>query len=215
VHWDSWRREDGRWTLVADYRVGKEPKHAMFIFDVQGRYVVAEDDDARWLVGEQVARTPQPGRVMPAGQLRRLSAVGNEEELPLGDDAIELVTDPGLEVGPEERTVDLTQTARELRGGTPPRADELGSTGDADWMATQATDRPRSLRREVEDEPSQAPTPAEPASSQEKAEPTQETEPAEPEVAEAEPAPKKSGRKGRRASVPSWDEIMFGGGRPD
>ena len=46
VDWDSWRREDGRWTLVADYRVGKEPKHAMFTFDVQGRYVVAEDEEA-------------------------------------------------------------------------------------------------------------------------------------------------------------------------
>jgi hypothetical protein len=214
VEWDSWRRDDGRWALVASLRADEHARRAEFVFDVQGRYVVAEDDDARWLVGEQVARTPQPGRVMPAGQ-RRLSAVGNEEELPLGDDAIELVTDPGLEVGPEERTVDLTQTARELRGGTPPRADELGSTGDADWMATQATDRPRRPRREVEDTPSQAPGNDEPVAPQESA---QEAEPAEPEATEpeaTEPAPKKSGRKGRRASVPSWDEIMFGGGRPE
>ena len=31
---------------------------------------------------------------------------------------------------------------------------------------------------------------------------------------EAEPAPTK-GKKGRRASVPSWDEILFGAGQDD
>ena len=25
VEWDAWRREDGRWTLVADYRSGESP----------------------------------------------------------------------------------------------------------------------------------------------------------------------------------------------
>ena len=70
--------------------------------------------------------------------------------------------------------------------------------GDADWMATQATERPSR----------QAPA-AEPAAEA----PSEE----EPEPVEEEPAaPKKAARKGRgRASVPSWDEIMFGGGRRD
>ncbi|MGI9196572.1 MAG: hypothetical protein ACR2KE_03830, partial [Candidatus Nanopelagicales bacterium] len=35
----------------------------------------------------------------------------------------------------------------------------------------------------------------------------------EPEP-EPDPAPSKS-KKGRRASVPSWDEILFGAGQPD
>src|SRR6478672_12655259 len=61
VEWDAWRREDGRWTLVADYRSGESPRHAEFVFDAPGRYVVPEDDEARWLVGEQSAsRGPQP-----------------------------------------------------------------------------------------------------------------------------------------------------------
>ncbi|QWZ09473.1 DUF3071 domain-containing protein [Nocardioides panacis] len=33
VEWDSWRREDGRWTLVADYRAGERARHAEFVFD--------------------------------------------------------------------------------------------------------------------------------------------------------------------------------------
>src|SRR5512144_2427897 len=60
VEWDAWRREDGRWTLVADYGAGEGSSRAEFVFDAPGRYVVPEDDAARWLVGEQAA-VPQPG----------------------------------------------------------------------------------------------------------------------------------------------------------
>jgi hypothetical protein len=217
VDWDSWRREDGRWTLVANFKAEDRSRRARFLFDVQGRYVVAEDEEASWLVGERTSHKPQQ---RPAGQnARRLSAVGAEQELPLGDDAIELVTDPGAaQTSPEERTIDLTQTARELRGGTTVRADELSTTGDADWMATQATDRPQTSRREASPEP---PAAADTLSTEATSRPdTREAgdpdETAEKESAEAsESAPKKAGRKGRRASVPSWDEIMFGGGRSE
>ncbi len=107
VEWDAWRREDGRWTLVADYRSGESARHAEFVFDAPGSFVVAEDDEARWLVGEQTAvKGPQP-RQTPGP--RRLSSVGRGDELPLGEDAIELVS------------------------------------GDADWIATQASDRPARL----------------------------------------------------------------------
>jgi hypothetical protein len=217
VDWDSWRREDGRWTLVADFRAGDRSGHAEFVFDVQGRYVVAEDDEARWLVGEQVAQRPAPPR--PAGSggpARRLSAVTFEEELPLGDDAIELVTgtETGAEGGADESTVDLTQTARELRGRTPTRADELSPAGDADWMATQASDRPSGVGSldapENERLTGDAETEQQPAAQEER--PPEEEQPA---AQDADPAPKKTGRKGRRASVPSWDEIMFGGGRTE
>jgi hypothetical protein len=210
VDWDSWRREDGRWTLVADFRAGERSGHAEFVFDVQGRYVIAEDDDARWLVGEQVAQRPatQPRQAAaPGAAPRRLSAVSVEEELPLGDDAIELVT--GGEAAPDgddESTVDLTQTARELRGGRPARVDELGPTGDADWIATQASDRPRVAEASEESEEASPPPGAEPGD---------DVQAEQPAAEESEPAPKKSGRKNRRASVPSWDEIMFGGGRSE
>ncbi len=217
VDWDSWRREDGRWTLVASFRVADRDHRAEFIFDVQGRYVVAEDDEARWLVGEMPVRQPQQPRAEVSRNARRLSAVN--PELPLGDDAIELVThaDSAQQQVAEERTVDLTQTARDLPRGTPTRADELaGATGDADWMATQASDRFRDRRRDAEPEPQEAADSQDPQEIQEPAAAEQDRTPepeAEPEAAEA--PPKKAGRKGRRASVPSWDEIMFGGGRSE
>ena len=180
VEWDAWRREDGRWTLIADYRSGESPRHAEFVFDAPGRYVVAEDDEARWLIGERSAsKGPQP---RSGAAPRRLSSVGSDDALPLGEDAIGMVSaaeppdapPPGL---PEESTEDLTSTAAALRG-----------TGDADWIATQASDRL------VQAQP-------------------------EPEVelgseADDEPPARRVGKKNRgRASVPSWDEIMFGGGK--
>jgi hypothetical protein len=218
VEWDAWRREDGRWTLVADYPSGERTRRAEFVFDAPGRYVVAEDDEARWLVGEQSARkTGQPRGA--AGSSRRLSSVSTEDELPLGADAIELVTGSGDlgpeqlpldgtdDVSPHERTVDLSQAARDLRG----QSDKDAGTGDADWMATQAGERPvapedrQPSETDAEDAPADTSTADETVPSGEA--PSEEEKPKEPA--------KKSSRKGRRASVPSWDEIMFGGGRSE
>jgi hypothetical protein len=166
VVWDAWRREDGRWTLVADYRSGESMRHAEFVFDAPGRYVVAEDDEARWMVGEQSAsKGPQPRTTTPPG--RRLSAVPADDELPLGEDVIGLVSEPG----PADPA--------------PAPDPSPAAAGDADWIATQASERPEPAR--------QSPAEQEPA-------------------AEEEPARKPAKKRGR-ASVPSWDEIMFGGGK--
>jgi Protein of unknown function (DUF3071) len=214
VEWDAWRRDDGRWTLVADYRSGESARHAEFMFDAPGRYVVAEDDEARWLIGEQTtSRGPQP---RTSGQ-RRLSTVGSEDELPLGEDAIGMISavDP-------DATQDLTATA--------------------DWMATQASERPApvELGSEADDadleqaddasgSEEQGETDTDPrpdAASHAEADPRRghQTDPRtdleenlqpDPQVeagAEAGGEQPRRGKKSRRASVPSWDEIMFGGG---
>ncbi|HYO40128.1 MAG TPA: septation protein SepH [Nocardioidaceae bacterium] len=190
VEWDAWRRDDGRWSLVADYRSGESARHAEFVFDAPGSYVVAEDDEARWLVGEQTAvKGPQP-RATPGP--RRLSAVGHEDSLPLGEDALELVS--------EQRPAAAT-----------------GTTGDTDWIATQASDRPQQV-----DAPA---APAELGSEADEVQPGApearvQADEAEPEAEAAEVDPEPSARESappaarrRRASVPSWDEIMFGGGK--
>ena len=174
VEWDAWRREDGRWTLVADYSSGDSSRHAQFVFDAPGRYVVAEDDEARWLVGEQSSRKgPQPRSSAPGG--RRLAAVSSDEdELPLGDDAIDLVREgTDEEVSAEEHTVDLSEAARSVRtedDGEAPRDEAAPEPEQADAR---------------DDEPADAP-------------------------------PRRSVKKSRgRASVPTWDEIMFGGGKSE
>jgi hypothetical protein len=198
VEWDSWRRDDGRWTLVADYRSGESARHAEFVYDTAGRYVVAEDDEARWLVGEpSTSHGPQP---RTGSGPRRLSAVGRREgELPLGEDAIELVADPvppssapssaPSSVAPEDQAEAQAQTGSEPEGG---------HTADADWIAVQATRRPVELGSEA-DEPDG---------------PGDEEATVEVRAEDDEPAARRPAKKGRRPSVPSWDEIMFGGSTP-
>jgi hypothetical protein len=184
VEWDSWRREDGRWTLTGVFSGPARSGTATFTCDVRGNFVTLEDDDARWLVGEQVAQPAPAGddasgapsaadEDLPPSPRRRLSSVP-QDELPLGEDAIELVHDRPSSAEP---TLDLPgaepaqQPARQPEE-TPPAAEEPG-------------------------------------------EPDPPTEPEQPAAQDERPA-RRPARKGRgRASVPSWDEIMFGGGKSD
>jgi hypothetical protein len=185
VEWDAWRREDGRWTLIAQYSAGGSPRRAEFTYDQPGRYVVADNQEARLLTGEA---THPAGRSAPT---RRLSSVPDErpgssdDELPLadhelGDDAIELVRD---------------------------RDDELTADhGDADWIAEAPEPGPVDGAAAV-DEPVARDEPDEVVDVDEVGDQAvTEAPPEEP------PAPPKVHKKGR-SSVPSWDEIMFGGGK--
>ncbi len=82
VTWDSWKRPDGLWTVVASYLSGSAPHQAHFTFDPRGRFSVATDDDARWLIGETTpAHGPQPGR-----RPRRESDPDNEPTVDLDDE---------------------------------------------------------------------------------------------------------------------------------
>lgn len=150
--WDSWRRPDGRWVLTATFTSAGEQHTAELTHDVAGRYVVAENTEARELIGE-AASAPAGG---PA---------------PLGHDAIELVREPEPEPQPEpdEDTVEVP-AAREP--AAPPEAEEPAEEQPALDLGPEAT------------------------------------EPA-PEPANEQAASRRK-RKGR-SSVPSWDEIMFGG----
>ncbi len=209
AEWDAWRREDRRWTLVVDYRTDEGDQRAEFVYDAAGRYVTTENDVARWLVGERTA-----GASSRSG--RRSSAFPEDEQLPLGDDAIEVVTgrrpaDAPLPLqfdrsdsaaGPEESGSDdsLTEDLTEVRA-----LGRRDATADADWISTQASDRPA---RPV----AAAPEPAAPPSSPD------DTDSDAPDSASDETEPRSRRRSGKgkgRASVPSWDEIMFGSGRQD
>jgi hypothetical protein len=196
VDWDSWRREDGRWTLTGSYVTPKRKGTATFAYDAPGNFVIAENDDARWLVGEAVAGAAAPPARddLKKARQRRLNAVP-EDELPLGDDAIELAN-RGAERGddPDAATVDLTETAARVRGDRP--------SDDADISPTPEPLADEPHREAVPEPAAEEPEPA--------PEPDREPAPEEPAAQEEPPAPPKRKSRGR-ASVPSWDEIMFGG----
>jgi hypothetical protein len=73
AEWDAWRRDDGRWAVRVSYFAEEnDEKVAMFAYDAPGRYAVPDDDEARWLVGEQAqVIAPQPTSE------RRLTAVAD------------------------------------------------------------------------------------------------------------------------------------------
>ena len=86
AEWDAWRREDGRWAVRVSYFVEsedeaekKDEKIAMFAYDAPGRYAVPDDDEARWLVGEQAQVMATP--VQPQPGERRLAAVADIDPL--------------------------------------------------------------------------------------------------------------------------------------
>jgi Protein of unknown function (DUF3071) len=189
VTWDAWRREDGRWTLTGAYSLTDHSGAAHFSFDAPGNYVVADDEDAHWLLGEVPdAATPAepdepaapPRDDLSDARRRRLSAVP-ADELPLGDDAIELVSegpDPEVSHDRAEETAALGAEAPVEAyldlPGDPEASTELDESG-GDGEDVEAADGRRH-----------------------------------------EPPARKPVKKTRgRASVPSWDEIMFGSGDED
>jgi len=209
VEWDAWRREDGRWSLLGTYAAPKRRGTAKFTFDAPGNYVTLDNDDAKWLVGEVVPKgAPTPKDDLQRARQRRLKAVG-EEELPLGDDALDLVNE-GLAT---EATADLTESVSALRDAeTAASEPELSPTPEplADEPARHPARHPAqhpSLRSAARIGRDVAAVPADQPADQ----PAQE--PAEEAVEEA--AARRPARKKGRASVPSWDEIMFGGGKQD
>ncbi|MGW1708329.1 septation protein SepH [Streptomyces sp. NPDC002206] len=61
VQWDSWRRDDGTWEVLLVYRVAGEPHSASWTYDPPRRLVQAVDDEARSLIGESDdVATPEP-----------------------------------------------------------------------------------------------------------------------------------------------------------
>lgn len=185
VEWDAFRREDGRWTLTGLYDVAGRTGAATFSHDPRGNFVTVDDEDARWLVGDAAPATPAepaPDDLALARQ-RRLSAV--DGDLPLGEDAIEMVADGGVgdEESPNETTMEMSGPA-------------IGSEQSIEAYLEGTDGTGRASSDDAAAEPDPAPEPEQPAAQA----------PAEP-VAK----PKKRGR----ASVPSWDEIMFGGGKGD
>jgi Protein of unknown function (DUF3071) len=189
VTWDAWRREDGRWTVTGSYTTTDRVGAAHFSFDAPGNYVVAEDDDAHWLLGEvdDAPETPAEAETLARDDLsdarrRRLSAVP-ADELPLGDDAIELVSeDPSPEV-----VHDRLEESASLGAEAPVEA-YLDMAPETDTTSDASSD----TDSETESEPD-------------------DTHPDDPR--RDEPPSRKPVKKTRgRASVPSWDEIMFGSG---
>ncbi|MFE6132394.1 septation protein SepH [Streptomyces sp. NPDC056437] len=202
VQWDSWRRDDGTWEVLLVYRVAGEPHSASWTYDPPRRLVQAVDDEARALIGETDD-----------------TIASQEPSFPFVPRIARLPRDRPLDRG-TERPVE------------PPSAeDNSNGTSERDSL-TSLLEAVPSFRGDMV-------VPERPAPPEPPTEPVQEPEAEEP-VAPAASAGAGSAyadvlmprsvaghrdrltgttdrqaeadgvRPGRRAAVPSWDEIVFG-----
>lgn len=195
IQWDSWRRDDGSWEILLLYRADSEMHSASWSFDPPRRLVTTNDDEARALVGEQTASGEAPFPFRP-----RLASLPRNT----GDDAITSLLDavPGLRGGepsPPQREpmrIDVpaigAERARPMPAPMPdeeePEAPAAAAAGGAPPSAGSAYENvlvPRVVGPHRD-----------------------RLIGATDRQAEADGV-----RPGRRATVPSWDEIVFGSRR--
>lgn len=222
--WDSWRREDGRWTVVAMWAGGAHrlaAGAATWTYDPGGRTLVAEDDAARCLQGE-------PEQAPDAGRALRIVADDAEVDVTAGptepwaeggsadwdrthgsgpsDDARWGVSRWGDSVDPDAALTTVVDRysgeVLDLEPGPPTEPGDLTPLDDLlHTMPGLERSHGRPSRRERR---RSAKAPVDPA-----------PDPISDEPTEPAPAPRRSRANKPRAVVPSWDEILFGSRRPE
>ncbi|SDL74807.1 septation protein SepH [Tessaracoccus oleiagri] len=225
IEWDSWRQEDLRWRVVGTLADDAGARTAEFVFDHKARFSIADNTDARWMIGEQAPGAPQEEEptvdfddelaLIRATSEKRThvpDAPGDDVPTAHGmyddfEDTSELDALYDMLSGISEDSVRIYTGFDEPAGPIAPVAEDAYEAEDEDTDA----DEPPAVTPVVADEEPPAPAKQQTAGGRPAQEPI--TEPVQDslveEVAEEEPRPKP--RKRRRAHVPSWDEIMFGG----
>ncbi|MGW1765086.1 septation protein SepH [Streptomyces sp. NPDC002073] len=197
VQWDSWRRDDGTWEVLLVYRVAGEPHSASWTYDPPRRLVQAVDDEARSLIGEtdDLPSTPEPSfpfvpRIARLPRDRPLDRA-LDRQLPA------VAAAPAPE--PEDERDSLTsllEAVPSFRGDlvVPERPAPVESTEE-----TEAEEPPAAAAASAGSAYADVLMPRTVAGHRERLTGTTDRQ------AEADGV-----RPGRRAAVPSWDEIVFG-----
>lgn len=195
VQWDSWRRDDGTWEVLLVYRVAGEPHSASWTYDPPRRLVQAVDEEARALIGESddLGSLEPPYPFVP-----RIARLPRERTFDRDRDRTTL-SPPSAE-SPEEAAerdslTSLLEAVPSFRGDlvVPDRAD-----------SSEAADK------DAVEEP---PAPAASAGSAyaDVLMPRSVGGHRERLIGATDRQAEADGvRPGRRAAVPSWDEIVFG-----
>ncbi|MFE7839113.1 septation protein SepH [Streptomyces sp. NPDC057474] len=200
VQWDSWRRDDGTWEVLLVYCVAGEPHSASWTYDPPRRLVQAVDDEARSLIGESDdLGTPEPSFpfVPRIARLPRDRPLDRQAERP----ALPSPPEPGEElVSERDSLTSILEAVPSYRG----------DLVVPEMPSAEPQEESVSVEEAVEEEP------AAPAASAGSAYADilmprsvnghrDRLTGATDRQAEADGV-----RPGRRAAVPSWDEIVFG-----
>ncbi|MGW2252711.1 septation protein SepH [Kitasatospora sp. NPDC001660] len=202
--WDSWRRDDGTWEVILSYRSDGEGRSASWTYDPPRRLVTPNDDEARALIGETVER--EEDSVFPF--IPRIA------RLPQDRPPRPMIDRP---------SADRIMSAREAREAAAEGRDSLTSLLDVvpafrgDLAVGPAPIEPVPAEvAEENEEPAAAAAPAVGAGSAyaDILMPRAVAPHRERLVGTTDRQAEADGvRPGRRATVPSWDEIVFGSRR--
>ena len=242
ARWDSWKLEDRRWQVRVAFEQAGAPREALFVFDAMGRFSVAANDEGRALIGDggsdhlALVHATQDGGDVEDTQPEPIDDALDvaEASTEVGDDVDD--AEDAFQDGRLEE-VDGVYDIVPATGGDLDILYDMLSSFDEDSVKIYAglvhpkessPEPPTPVTAEDEDEmtglvprmePIQPPA-AEPVPAAEPAPAAEPVEADEPEqlaliedVEEPTPRPKPRTRR-KRASVPSWDEIMFGGPAP-
>ncbi|MEV5019091.1 septation protein SepH [Streptomyces sp. NPDC053780] len=210
VQWDSWRRDDGTWEVLLVYVVAGEPHSASWTYDPPRRLVQAVDSEARALIGESddLAAAEPSFPFVP-----RIARLPRDRPLDRSLDR-EQRERPSLPPPPSEPAEETAVTASAER-----ERDSLTSLLEAvpsfrgDLVVPERAPEPVVEEPAEEPEVEEPPAPAASAGSayadvlmpRSVASHRDRLTGSTDRQAEADGV-----RPGRRAAVPSWDEIVFG-----
>ncbi|MFF2505865.1 septation protein SepH [Streptomyces sp. NPDC058067] len=217
VQWDSWRRDDGTWEVLLVYRVAGEPHSASWTYDPPRRLVQAVDDEARSLIGEtDDIATPEPSfpfvpRIARLPRDRPLDrALDRQLERPLERPAPPAPVPEITDESPAAVSASERDSLTSLLEAVPSyRGDIVVPERPAVPAPEPVTEEPEPV--EAEEPPAPAASagagsayadvlmPRSVAGHRDRLTGTTDRQ------AEADGV-----RPGRRAAVPSWDEIVFG-----
>ncbi|KUM77072.1 DUF3071 domain-containing protein [Streptomyces sp. ISL-22] len=201
VQWDSWRRDDGTWEVLLVYMVAGEPHSASWTYDPPRRLVQAVDDEARSLIGESDdLAAPEPSFPF----VPRIARLPRERSM---DRALETARPslPAQASEPAEETTEERDSLTSLLEAVPSfRGDLVVPERPAEPDTEEPADEPAA------EEP---PAPAASAGSAyaDVLMPRSVGSHRDRLIGATDRQAEADGvRPGRRAAVPSWDEIVFG-----
>jgi hypothetical protein len=228
--WDSYRRDDGTWEIILSFRADAAAKQARWTYDPPRRLVQPCDDEARALIGESPALTAEPTHPF-VPRIARLPGADRgmgmrphaPERPPLERLSLER---PSLDRGSLDRA-SLDRPERVERAPEPSAPAAAAATASASTVADQLdavdfldldavpTPLPSALPDETTlAEETEVPPAAAAGAGAAYADilmPRMATPHRDRLIGSTDRQAEADGvRPGRRAAVPSWDEIVFG-----
>jgi Protein of unknown function (DUF3071) len=228
VRWDSRKRGDGSWLIELTCEAGGEPLTAAWIFDPRRRHAMPDEDQAARLSLPEDALQAAGLVLQPSPPARGRGTVTpfvprSSPPAPRREPEPEPAAAPGRDTnsgqvavgqhaarlpGPQPSVADSPRVPPATPGG-PSQAPEPQRPHAPAAAVQQAgsAEQPAARSQQAAQPP---PSAADPAVGDEAA-PAAET--GQESQARGRSARKAAGGRGRRASVPTWDEIMFGSSR--